>query len=289
MPNTLTRDYLRSCVWKDDLFKGKVVFVTGGAGSICRVQAEAMVLLGADAMIVGRNGGKAELAAKEIAELRQGARVLSASADVRDVNTLVAAVKTTVKELGRIDFVVAGAAGNFLAPITGLSPNAFKTVVDIDLNGSYNTAKAAMSELLKTKGSIIFVTATLHYRGLPFQAHAAAAKAGVDSLMKTIAVEFGPLGIRSNCIAPGPIEGTEGMSRLGSGEVQKRAYELVPLGRYGSTQEIADGTVYLFSPAATYVTGQVLVVDGGQWQTSSPRMEEYPKALIAMGEQPNKI
>lgn len=288
MPNTLSQDYKRTCVWKDDLFTDKVVFVTGGAGSICRVQTEAMVLLGANAVIVGRNGEKAAAAAKEVAELRPGARVLSFAVDVRDVNSIAEAVKQTVEKLGRIDFVIAGAAGNFLAPIAKLSTNAFKTVIDIDLNGSYNTAKATLPELLKSKGSIVFVSATLHYRGLPFQAHPSAAKAGVDSLMKTLAVEFGPLGIRSNALAPGPIEGTEGMSRLGTGAKQ-RSYELVPLGRYGTTQEIADGTVYLFSPAAHYVTGQILVVDGGQWQTSSPRMEDYPKVFLELGKESNKI
>ncbi|PRT54285.1 Peroxisomal 2,4-dienoyl-CoA reductase SPS19 [Wickerhamiella sorbophila] len=291
MPNTLSQDYKRTCVWKDDLFAGKVVFVTGGAGSICRVQTEAMVLLGADAVIVGRNGDKAAAAAREVAELRPGAKVLSFAVDVRDINTILEAVKQTVESLGRIDYVIAGAAGNFLAPITGLSANAFKTVIDIDLNGSFNTAKATLPELLKTKGSVVFVSATLHYRGLPFQAHPAAAKAGVDSLMKTIAVEFGPLGIRSNALAPGPIEGTEGMSRLGKGSEhnRQRSYEMIPLGRYGTTQEIADGTVYLFSPAAHYVTGQVLVVDGGQWQTTSPRMDAYPSVMLELAKQPNKI
>lgn len=263
-------------VWNKDLFKGKVVFVTGGAGSICRVQTEALVLLGANAAIVGRNQAKTDAAAVEIAKLRPGAKVvLCANTDVRDVKLIASAVEKTVKELGRIDFVIAGAAGNFLSDFNHLSSNAFKSVVDIDLLGSYNTVKATFEQLRKNKGAVIFVSATLHYYGIPFQVHVGAAKAGVDALSNALATELGPLGIRLNCIAPGGIEGTEGMDRLlkDKGKFVAR----VPLQRMGTTKDIADTTVFLFSPAASYVTGTVHVVDGGAWHIgSSHGTEGYP-------------
>ena len=128
-------------VWKPDLFKGKVVFVTGGAGSICRVQTEALVILGADAAIVGRNPAKTDAAAVEIAKLRPGAKViLCSNTDVRDVKLIAKAVEKTVNELGRIDFVIAGAAGNFLSDFNHLSSNAFTTL-----------SKPLLSSLERTK------------------------------------------------------------------------------------------------------------------------------------------
>ncbi|CUM62852.1 uncharacterized protein PRCAT00000410001 [Priceomyces carsonii] len=285
--STLDKSFVEQGCWKPDLFKGKVVFVTGGAGTICRVQTEALVLLGANAAILGRNEEKTLKAAKEMQELRPGSKVIGlGNVDVRDVNSLVAAANKTVEELGRIDFVIAGAAGNFLADFNHLSSNAFKSVISIDLLGSYNTIKATFDQLRKNKGAIIFVSATLHYYGLPFQSHASAAKAGIDALSNALAVEFGPLGIRSNCIAPGAIEGTIGMSKLtppGSNPIDKR----VPLQRLGTTRDIAESTVYLFSPAASYVTGTVQVVDGALWQTGSFLGDLYPSVVIQQNTDPD--
>lgn len=285
MPNTLSQDWLKTCVWKQDIFADKVVFVTGGAGTICRVQTEALVLLGAKAAIIGRNPEKTARAAEEMSSLRPGAEVIGIGmVDVRDVKSLADAVAKTVKEFGKIDFVIAGAAGNFLSPIANLSSNAFRTVTEIDLVGSFNTVKATFEQLRANKGHILFVSATLYYKGLPMQAHAAAAKAGVDSLMKTVAVELGPLGIQSNSIAPGAIGGTEGMDRLMPSDMSERAKKLIPLGHYGETTDIANATVFLFSPAGKYVTGQILVVDAAQWQVGGPELELYPDFTIALNE-----
>lgn len=271
--------WVEQLVWKPDLFKGKVVFVTGGAGTICKVQTEALVLLGADAAIVGRNQEKTDAAAAELAQLRPGARVIScANTDVRKVELIKAAVDKTVAQLGRIDFVIAGAAGNFLSDFNHLSSNAFKLVVDIDLLGSYNTVKACFDQLRKNKGAIIFVSATLHYYGVPFQIHVGAAKAGVDALSQALAVELGPLGIRSNCIAPGGIAETEGLLRL---VPDLDAYiARIPLQRLGLTQDIAEATVYLFSDAASYVTGTVQVVDGAAWHMGTSMGNTYPVQII---------
>ena len=194
----------------------------------------------------------------------------------------------------------AGAAGNFLASIEQLSPNAFKSVMDIDVLGSYNTLKATSSYLLEsasrnksdgrspaslgTGGRIIFVSATIHYSGMPLQTHVSVAKAGIDALSSSVAIEYGPRGMTSNIIAPGPIGGTEGMERLISKKDIAIAKKLIPSGRYGTVKEIADATVYLFSDAGNFVNGEVLVVDGGAWRTHTPHSGSsfmYPDFLMS--------
>lgn len=270
-----------------------------GAGTICSAQVRALVRLGANAMIIGRNVEKTETMAKSIATARKGSKVIGIGAvDVRKIQDLEGAVARCVNELGGIDYVIAGAAGNFISPISGLSSNAFKTVIDIDTIGSFNTLKATVPELVKsakknpntgtnpsTGGRIIFISATFHLTGMPLQAHAAVAKAGVDALSASTALEYGPRGITSNIITPGPIAGTEGMARLGGREAERNgsAYKKVPLQRYGLVKEIADGTIYLFSDAGNYVNGEVLVIDGGDWRSPGApggARSAYPDYLL---------
>ncbi|KAI9676187.1 MAG: hypothetical protein M1817_000932 [Caeruleum heppii] len=292
-------EYL-SEVWKDDIFANKVVFCTGGAGTICSAQVRALVHLGADACIIGRNVEKTERMAGDIATARKGAKVLGIGAvDVRSVESLQAAVERCVNDLGGIDFVIAGAAGNFLAPITQLSTNAFKSVMDIDVLGSYNTVKATLPHLIRsaakhrtdgktpppngTGGRIIFVSATFHYTGASLQTHVSVAKAGVDALAWSVAIEMGPRGLTSNVIAPGPIAGTEGMERLAVADNIASMGKGIPSGRWGTVKEIADATVYLFSDAGNYVNGEALVVDGAAWRTHSEpgRNFQYPDYLLS--------
>ncbi|KAJ5651062.1 uncharacterized protein N7484_004785 [Penicillium longicatenatum] len=296
------KDYM-SDTWKDGIFANKVVFCTGGAGTICSAQVKALVHLGANACIIGRNVEKTESAAKEMATLRPGAKVIGIGAvDVRKFDSLKDAVARCVKELGGIDFVIAGAAGNFLASIEQLSVNAFKSVMDIDVLGSYNTLKATLPYLIEsgkkhrvdselnpcplgTGGRIIFVSATLHYRGMPFQAHVSVAKAGIDSLSNSVAIEYGPRGMTSNIIAPGPIESTDGLERLLPSDAKAAYIKSQPLGRVGHVRDIADATVYLFSDAGNYVSGQTLVVDGANWRvsggTTSQGNLQYPDFLLS--------
>jgi len=289
-------EYL-SNVWHDGIFDNKVLFCTGGAGTICSAQVRAMVHLGANACIVGRNVEKTETMARNISKAREGAKVVGIGAvDVRSIQSLEAAVERCVKELGAIDYVIAGAAGNFLAPLTGLSSNALRTVLEIDTLGSFNTLKATLPHLLEsakrnpntstntsTGGRIIFVSATFHYAGMALQSHVAVAKAGIDALSATAAIELGPRGITSNVITPGPIAGTEGIARLGSreSEASGAAFRKVPLQRYGTVKEIADGTVYLFSDAGNFVNGEVLVIDGGDWRSPGGMSSKaYPAYLL---------
>ncbi|KFY85556.1 hypothetical protein V500_08327 [Pseudogymnoascus sp. VKM F-4518 (FW-2643)] len=294
-----------SNVWRDGIFAGKVVFCTGGAGTICSAQVRALVHLGANAAIIGRNVEKTVAMAKDLETARKGSKVIGlGGVDVRSFESLTKAAEQTVKELGGIDYVIAGAAGNFLAPITGLSTNAFKTVMEIDVVGSFNTLKATLPYLIEsaaankndgknpsTGGRIIFVSATLHYSGTPFQTHVAAAKAAIDALSANAAIEFGPRGITSNIIAPGPIGGTEGMERLVGAEGMEASKSSVPLGRYGLVKEIADATVYLLSDAGNFVNGDLLVVDGGSWRTPLSGFGSemsYPRNVLT-GEVPKGV
>lgn len=277
----------------------KVLFCTGGAGSICSAQVRAMVALGANACIVGRNVEKTENMAKDIATARPGAKVMGIGAiDVRKPELLEQAAQRCAKELGSIDFVIAGAAGNFLAPIDQLSTNAMKSVMDIDVLGSYNTVKATLPYLVEsaakhrtdgatqppngTGGRIIFVSATLHYTGTPLQAHVSVAKAGVDAMAVSVAIEQGPKGVTSNVIAPGPIADTEGMARLSKPDNNSRTGKKIPIGRWGTVKEIADATIFLFSDAGNFVNGETLVVDGGAWRTAGlGNSFEYPDFLLS--------
>ncbi|OAX83179.1 hypothetical protein ACJ72_02470 [Emergomyces africanus] len=298
---TLPKSAFVSDVWKDGIFDNKVVFCTGGAGSICSAQVRAMVYLGANAFILGRNIEKTEGMAKDIATARPGAKVIGqGGVDVRSFESLQSAAERCVKELGAIDFVIAGAAGNFLASIDQLSVNAFKSVMDIDVLGSYNTLKATIPYLVQsaakhrsdgttpsptgTGGRIIFVSATIHYTGIPLQTHVAVAKAGVDSLSNNVAIEYGPRGVNSNIISPGPIGGTEGMQRLSRTQDAKSRMSIIPSGRWGTIKEIADATIYLFSDAGNYVNGANLVVDGAAWRFQNQVNKtgfKYPDFLLS--------
>ncbi|KAB5539518.1 hypothetical protein GE09DRAFT_1176317 [Coniochaeta sp. 2T2.1] len=273
-------EYL-STVWADGIFADRVVFVTGGAGSICSGQTRALVHLGANACIIGRNVEKTEAAAKEIAKVRKGAKVIGiGNVDVRSYDSLKAAADRCAKELGAIDFVIAGAAGNFVSPLSALTPNGFKAVIEIDTIGTFNTIKATIPYLVQsasrnpnpnpsglTGGRIIAVSATFHMTGMPLQAHVSAAKAAVDALMGSVSLEYGPLGVTANSVVPGAIAGTEGMERLASSQVEeKERTQAVPSGRWGTIRDIADATVFVFSDAGNYVNGTNIVVDGAGWR-----------------------
>ena len=185
-----------------------VALITGGGTGICRGIALAFARHGCDVAITSR---KLEHLEPTVAELRAlGVRAVAKVADVRDPAAVNDAVAAVVSELGRLDILINGAAGNFICLAENLSPNGFGTVVDIDLKGTFNVSRAALPHLKAQGGSVINISATLPYLGTMGQAHASAAKAGVDSLTRTLAVEWGPYGIRVNGIAPGPIDGTEG-------------------------------------------------------------------------------
>lgn len=262
-------------VFAPGLMKDKVLFVTGGGSGIGLGICLAFAKLGAKVAICGRTEPKLAQAAGAIS--RAGAAdVIYAKADVRKPDECEAAVGLVGAKWGKIDVFVNNAAGNFMSLAEDVSPNAFATVIDIDLRGTFHMSKAALPWLREAAkdGSgalMISISATLYYTAMPFQGHAAAAKAGIDSLTKTLAAEWSTDGIRVVSIAPGPIADTEGgptgrvFGEAGAG-LQRDIRSTVPLGRFGTTDDIANTAVFLASPGGSFITGTNVVVDGLQWQ-----------------------
>ncbi len=244
--------------FKDGLLDGKVAFVAGGTSGINLGIARRFAELGAKIAVVGRNPEKAANAAAEI-----GHAALGLSADVRDYGAIRGAMEEVRSRFGLFDIVVSGAAGNFLAPVLGMSANAFKTVVDIDLNGTFNVFRGC-HDLLNTPGaSLIAITAGQAVNPMQLQAHACAAKAGINQLIRVLALEWGS-DVRVNGISPGPIEGTEGMARLAPDPATKaKHFARIAMKRWGHIDEVAEGAVFLCSGAAKYITGTILDIDGG--------------------------
>jgi peroxisomal 2,4-dienoyl-CoA reductase len=248
-------------VFKPDVLRGRVALVTGGGTGIGKEIARTLGRYGARLAIASRKLEVLEAARKEFEA--EGLECLALGCDVRQPPQVEASIAAVLERFGRLDIVVNNAAGNFPAPISKISYNGFRTVVDIDLLGSYNVSKAAFEAWLRDHGgNVVNITAPFQSQGATLQAHVAAAKAGVDSLTRTCAAEWGPHGIRCNAVAPGAIADTEGVRRFeatgrGGGATRN------PLGRMGRAQDIADAVLFLVSDAASYITGEVLTVDGG--------------------------
>jgi peroxisomal 2,4-dienoyl-CoA reductase len=254
------------------LLAGKVALVTGGGTGICRGIALAFARAGAAVAITSRNSENLSGTAAEIGALGVGA--LAVPGDVREAAAVDAVVARTVETLGGLDIVVNGAAGNFICLAERLTPNGFGTVVDIDLKGTFNVSRAAYPHLRARGGAVLNISATLQLLGTAGQAHASAAKAGVDALTRALAVEWGPSGVRVNGIAPGPVDGTEGVRRLTTEASRGRIAVQCPLGRMATIDEVASAALFLCSEAASFITGVTLVVDGGLWLRSARLLGE---------------
>lgn len=263
-----------------DLFRGKTAFITGGGSGINLGITRNFAALGANITICSRDLAKLERAAVELRAL--GAKVLPVSADVRDAKAVAAALAASEAQFGPADVVISGAAGNFICEAEKLSPNGFKTVIDIDLLGSFNVSRCALDQLKATRGSLIFISAGLAWLPYSHQTHAAAAKAGIDALMKNLALEWGRYGIRANSIAPGYIGDTEGTERLAQGPVLDAVLETTPLARLGTTDDIGHAAVFLASPIATFITGSVVVVDGGHYLEGPALLNAAQRKLSAL-------
>ena len=259
-------------------FSGKRVFVFGGTSGINLGIARRFAESGARVAVASRSQDKVDAAVRELKEL--GADSCGYALDVRDPEAVSEALEADAKDSGGVDILVSGAAGNFPALANDMSPNGFKSVVDIDLLGSFHVLRAAFPHLAKPGASVINISAPQAFVPMPMQSHVCAAKAGVDMLTRTLALEWGPFGIRVNSISPGPIADTEGMRRLTPSEkIAKQVERSVPLQRFGAASEIGDAALFLSSDAAAYISGVVLPVDGG-WSVAGASA-----AALAMAQQ----
>ena len=271
-------------VFRADLLAGQVAFITGGGTGIGFGVAELLSQLGAHVVLASRKTEHLEKACADL--IAAGASASAIQLDVRDPERVKAAIDETAQKHGRIDLLVNNAAGNFYAPSATLSANAWKSVVEIDLYGTFFCTQAMHSIMSQQEngGRVVSISMTLHYRGWPQMAHATAAKAGIDALTKTLAVEWAPDRIRLNVIAPGPIP-TDGVKKAfapppDSGvtdvfgvteeRMAKYARASIPLGRWGAPSDIANMVAFLASPAGDWITGSIFVIDGGEWLAKAP-------------------
>ncbi|MEO0393349.1 MAG: SDR family oxidoreductase [Pseudomonadota bacterium] len=262
-------------------FTGANVFVFGGTSGINLGIAEAFAKCGANLAVASRKPEKVAAAQEQLkaagAPLCEGYPL-----DVRDHEKVAEAVTDFASKHGEIDVLVSGAAGNFPAPAVALSPNGFKSVVDIDLLGTFHVMKGVFEHLKKPGGSVINISAPQAMIPMAFQAHVCAAKAGVDMVTQTLAIEWGPLGVRVNSVIPGPIDGTEGMDRLApTEEIREAVVKSVPARRMGTPNDVAQLCLFLGSDAASYVNGAIIPADGG-WAANGARID-FESLMRAMG------
>lgn len=243
-------------------FTGRTVFVAGGTSGINLGVAEGFARAGAGVAVLSRSQEKVDAALEQLAAF--GAPTFGAAADVRDYEAVAGVLGKARDELGPIDVLISGAAGNFPASALDMSPNGFRAVVDIDLIGTYHVLRAGYEALRRPGACVINISAPQAFVAAPLQSHVCAAKAGVDMLTRVLALEWGEAGVRVNSIVPGPIADTEGMARLAPGETMQRAVaESVPLKRMGDKADVANLALALASPLGAYVNGAVIPVDGG--------------------------
>ena len=268
-------------VFRPGLFDGQVALITGGGTGLGFGVAQLLAELGATVVIASRNQTHLEPAVEQLRVA--GRKAESLILDVRDADAVKAAIRSVADRLGRIHVLVNNAAGNFYVPSESMSANAWRSVIEIDLSGTFFCSQAVMPVMRDQGGGrIVNISMTLHYRGWPLMAHATAAKAGIDALTRTLALEWARHGIRVNAVAPGPIP-TEGVKKAFSAPpdaahdifsveraMEEYARRAIPLARMGSPRDIANMVAFLASPAGDWITGAIMVVDGGEWLQKSP-------------------
>lgn len=252
----------------NDSLKGKTVIVTGGGSGLGKSMASYFSELGANLVITSRKLEVLEQTASEIKE-KTGNEVHCVACDVREYEQVERVLTEAKEKFGSIDVLLNNAAGNFISPTERLSHRAFDTVVDIVLRGSYNFTLAIGKDWIesKRKGTILNIVTTYAWTGSGYVVPSACAKSGVLAMTRSLAVEWAKYGIRSNAIAPGPFPTEGAWSRLLPGDLKKKydPAKKVPVGRVGEHQELANLAAYLISDYSSYINGEVITIDGGEW------------------------
>ena len=254
-------------IFKDDIFEGKKVFVTGGATGMGLGFAKSFLNHGAEVVIASRNKDNLLLASEET-EKETGEKLLWKVMDVRDYESVEKVADFIKKEWGHLDILVNNAAGNFISPISSMSENGWRAVVDIVLDGTFRVSKACYPLLRKSKSgsSIVNIIANYAWNAAPFVGHSGAAKAGVLNLTRTLALEWASDNIRVNAFCPGVVLTENVKKNLILDEKTAKMFEnYIPLGGVTDSNKMAQQVLYLCSPAADVITGDMLIADGGQW------------------------
>lgn len=255
-------------MFKEDTLSGKTILITGGGSGLGLAMAKGFAQSGANIAICGRTEEKLQKAVKEIKEQREGAVVKYYQCDVRDYDVVTSMFKQIMEDFGSLEGLVNNAAGNFLSASEDLSPGGFKAVVDIVLHGSFNCTHVFGNYLIdhKKEGSVLnMVTTYAEGTGCAFVLPSACGKAGVLAMTRSLAFEWAEYGIRLNAIAPGPFPTEGAWSRLVPQKVlEKKFKNKIPLKRYGEHKELANLAIFLMSDLAPYITGECVVIDGGE-------------------------
>lgn len=265
-------------MFQKDLLDKKTIIITGGGTGLGKSMAQRFGELGANLVITSR---KQEVLDSTAIELREtGAQVLPIACDVRKPVEVQKVADETIKKFGKIDILVNNAAGNFISPTELLTPGGFKVIVDIVLNGTFNFTQAVGKEMMKAKtGVILNIVTTYAWTGSGYVVPSAAAKAGVLAITRSLAVEWAKYGIRHVAIAPGPFPTKGAWKRLappGLG-IEKKMRDRIPLKRFGEHIELANLASYLISDGASYINGDVITIDGGEWLQGAGEFNELEK------------
>ena len=265
-------------MFKTDLFKGKTIVITGGGTGLGKSMANRFAELGANLVITSR---RKEVIQETSEKLKShGVDVLPIPCDVRDPEQVENMAKRAIGLFKKIDILINNAAGNFISPTENLSSNAFKTVVDIVLNGTFHCTQSFGKHMTKMKNGVILnIVTTYAWTGSGYVVPSACAKAGVLAMTRSLAVEWAKYGIRSNAIAPGPFPTKGAWSRLappGLG-IEKKMKNRIPLKRMGEHIELADLATFLISDQASYINGEVVTIDGGEWLKGAGQFNELER------------
>ena len=283
-------------LFRNNLFKDKVMIITGGTSRMLYQVAHDFMYLGGSVALVSRREVELDKIARRLTEsVKNKSKAKGYKGDVRKYEDLYKVIDNIIKDFGKIDFLVNGASGNFLADAENLSPNGFKTVLEIDTLGCFNMCKLVFNKWMKQHGGVIInISSTVHHLGTFFQVHSGSAKAAIDNITKVLALEWGYYNVRVNGIAPGLISNTEGfkrymdlsflnkrnkyLSEIKEDSFKDKIAELLPIQVLGTKQNISHSIMFLISDAASYITGQTIVVDGGHLATI-PNYMVYSKKV----------
>ena len=266
-------------MFKNDLLKDKTIIVTGGGTGLGKAMASRFGELGANLVLTSRRQEVLDEAAKEINDTT-GAEILTVSADIRQGDQVKDVVDKTTSRFTKIDGLVNNAAGNFISPTENLSENAFRTIVDIVLVGTFNFTQAAGEKMKESDGgTILNIVTTYAWTGSGYVVPSACAKAGVLAMTRSLAVEWAKHGIRTNAIAPGPFPTKGAWKRLVPPglNIEKKMRDRVPLKRFGEHIELANLASYLLADESRYINGEVVTMDGGEWLKGAGQFNELEK------------